>query len=782
MGSRCEEVYVAVGKDPLETVSILQWALHYKPAESLVLLHVQLPITTILSPFGKIPVNQVCKSVLDAHEEDKRQKINDFMEIYLQICSEAKVQVKALVVKKADICSEIIEMVKELGIRKLIMGTSSAFNSTLYRKSKMQRPGKAGYVLKQACSSCDISVVCKGKLLVVREGSVVDNASEDFGRSFSFQTNFEPDLAASIETPHFGKVSVPRGFTLKVVGDFTPDFPDEVKQSCFEASSEITTAISEHSSDIQLAESRQIYSDETQLSPKELTDTETLKFLLTEALEVAENARRAMQRETVRRNNAEAAAIKSARKFTTIEAALEDAILVSKMKEEYCQELTRRLKEVQEELQAVVDNRRSLATQVAKFSQERDQAVQELHAAEQKLAAMRIQNSRILKQKEEETKQLQDLLHSRSRLETPSSSSTVEFSKYSPEDIKGPSRNFSDHSKPAGGGYGTVYKAQIGEATVSVKIVCDDSLQSPQEFQREIEFCREIRHPNLVTVVGACFEQGCILYEYMTNGTLADRLRCKDSTPPLPWHTRIRIAADVCSALQYLHSLKPDPIVHRDLKPESIFLDKNYVGKISDIRLARRQRRDAHKDSEIKGTFLYMDPEYLRSGEFSTKSDVYSLGMICLQLLTGKPALGLVKDVESALENSKLDEVLDPSAGKWPFALATQLAYLALHCTEPVRNNRPDIQPSVMQMLEKLRKFTVVAPEIGIAGDPEEAHVPGLFLCPILMTVMRDPHIAADGFTYERDAIQEWFYRGNLTSPMTNKKLKRKDLVANYSL
>ncbi|GLJ23546.1 hypothetical protein SUGI_0446120 [Cryptomeria japonica] len=271
--------------------------------------------------------------------------------------------------------------------------------SQIFRKSKMRRAGKAGYVLRNASISCDILILRKGKLVVVRKGYVLDN--EDFRPSFSFQLDFQHDLAASIATPAFGKFSVAEGFALNVVGDCTSDLPEE-----------------------------------------ERTDTDSLKFKLREALEMAENARREIQRETVRRKNAEAAAMESARKFKAIEDA-------SKMKEENCQELARRLKEVEEELKEMVENGISVATQVTKVSHERHQALYELQALQEKVAAVVMQNCSILKQKEEEIKQLQDLLPCRSRLETPSSSSNVEL----------------HHSKHGGGGDGTVYKGQIRKAS-----------------------------------------------------------------------------------------------------------------------------------------------------------------------------------------------------------------------------------------------------------------------------------------------------------------------------
>ncbi|GLJ23552.1 hypothetical protein SUGI_0446180 [Cryptomeria japonica] len=316
MGSQCQEVYVAVGKNQLRNISTLQWTLNNKPADSLVLLHVLHPIRTIPSPFGKIPVKQVCESVVDA------QKLNDCMAFYLQICSQAKVKAKALIVMRADVHRGIVEMVSEQGITKLIMGTSSPSDA---KSKKLQRPGKAGYVLKHAINSCDISIVCKGKLLFVRERSVVNN--EDFGGPLSLHSNFQLDSAAAIKTPE--NFSDEPGFT-----------PDKGNRSGFDA-------ISELSCDIKVAERQKIDGHETQESP-ERTDRETLKFLLTEASQMAENARREVQREIVRRKNAKTGEMESPDKFRGIE----DASLVSKMKEDYCQELRRRLKEEEAELHA----------------------------------------------------------------------------------------------------------------------------------------------------------------------------------------------------------------------------------------------------------------------------------------------------------------------------------------------------------------------------------------------------------------------------------------------
>ncbi|GLJ23569.1 hypothetical protein SUGI_0446470 [Cryptomeria japonica] len=440
----------------------------------------------------------------------------------------------------------------------------------------------------------------------------------------------------------------------------------------------------------------------------------------------------------------------------------------------------------------MVEKLTSLGAKVNECSRERQEALLEVKETRRKLAAVEEQNYRILKQKDAEIQHLQNCLLSMPGVQIPissSSSNNLEFSEYSCEEIKAANFDFSDNFKLGEGDYGNLYRGKIRQTIVAVKILKETAFQGRQDFQTGIDILKVVRHPHLIRIVGDCSERGCILYEYMSNGCLADHLSCKNAFPPLPWYARFRIAAEVCSALQYLHSFMPDPIFHGYLKPHNILLDENYVCKLSDFGLFRLLSKDVHSESEPKGAFFNMDPEYLRSGEYSTKSDVYSLGIVLLELLTGKPALGLVKEVERALQNAHFDKILDPSAGDWPFAEATQMAYLALVCTDPERKKRPDLQPTVMKMLNQLRNMFAATNlgrlvESGGKSEPatEEIQVPSYFLCPILQEIVQDPYIAADGFTYEKEAIQGWFDCGHDTSPMTNEKLGSKNLIANFSL
>ena len=255
-------------------------------------------------------------------------------------------------------------------------------------------------------------------------------------------------------------------------------------------------------------------------------------------------------------------------------------------------------------------------------------------------------------------------------------------------------------------------------------------------FLYQVEVLSKSRHPNLVTLIGTCAESWTLVYEYLPNGSLEDRLSCKDNTPPLSWQTRIRIAAELCSALVFLHSTKPHSIVHGDLKPANILLDANLVSKLSDfgtsqiLSCCESSSTQFWRTDHPKGTFGYMDPEFVSLGELTPKSDVYSFGIILLRLLTGRPAVGITREVKYALDAGKLNSLLDPSAGGWPLVQAEQLAHLALSCCEMNRENRPDLYSDVWRILEPMRASSGGKNTFGL-GSQGLCQPPPYFICPI---------------------------------------------------
>lgn len=229
-----------------------------------------------------------------------------------------------------------------------------------------------------------------------------------------------------------------------------------------------------------------------------------------------------------------------------------------------------------------------------------------------------------------------------------------------------------------------------------------------------------IRHPNLVLLLGACPEYGCLVYELMNNGSLEDRLFRKGNTPSIPWEIRFKIAAEIATALLFLHQSKPEPLVHRDLKPGNILLDKNYVCKISDVGLARLVPSSVADSvtqfhmTSAAGTFCYIDPEYQQTGRLETKSDIYSLGVMLLQIITARPPMGLTHHVERAIEKGKFAGFLDPTVPNWPVEEALQFAKLSIKCAELRKKDRPDLGSVVVPELTRLSEFGMSSmPSIG---------------------------------------------------------------------
>ncbi|KAJ0247928.1 Kinase with adenine nucleotide alpha hydrolases-like domain-containing protein [Hirschfeldia incana] len=288
--------------------------------------------------------------------------------------------------------------------------------------------------------------------------------------------------------------------------------------------------------------------------------------------------------------------------------------------------------------------------------------------------------------------------------------SIVRYRKYSVKEIEEGTANFAESRKVGEGGYGPVFRGHLDHTSVAVKVLRPDAAQGRSQFHKEVEVLSCIRHPNMVLLLGACPEYGILVYEYMAKGSLEDRLFRRGNTPAISWQLRFRIAAEIATGLLFLHQTKPEPIVHRDLKPGNVLLDHNYVSKISDVGLARlvpavAENVTQYRATSAAGTFCYIDPEYQQTGMLGVKSDVYSLGIMLLQLLTAKQPMGLAYYVEQAIEEGKLKDMLDPAVPDWPLEEAMALAKLSLQCAELRRRDRPDLGKEVMPVLNRLREM-----------------------------------------------------------------------------
>ncbi|KAG2724293.1 hypothetical protein I3760_01G009900 [Carya illinoinensis] len=226
-------------------------------------------------------------------------------------------------------------------------------------------------------------------------------------------------------------------------------------------------------------------------------------------------------------------------------------------------------------------------------------------------------------------------------------------------EILGATRNFNAELLIGEGGFGKVYKGTLKNGTkVAVKRSDPRHGQGLEEFQTEIMVLSRIHHRHLVSLIGYCDEhrEMILVYEFMENGILRDHLYNLDdnsgkstSVSELSWEQRLKICIDAAKGLHYLHSGLAGGIIHRDVKSTNILLDEHYVAKVADFGISKSGllNRD-NFTMGVKGSFGYLDPEYIKTLHLTEKSDVYSFGVVLLEVLCTRPAI---------ISSSRLDEV-----------------------------------------------------------------------------------------------------------------------------
>ncbi|XP_058781121.1 U-box domain-containing protein 52-like isoform X2 [Vicia villosa] len=358
-----------------------------------------------------------------------------------------------------------------------------------------------------------------------------------------------------------------------------------------------------------------------------------------------------------------------------------------------------------EEEKKVVEVRLSQEAALAMAEREKARAKVALEAAEE---AKWKAEQEAQRRREAEMKAMKEAAE-RDRVLTALAQNDNRYRKYTMQEIEVATDRFSPSRKIGEGGYGPVFKGHLDHTAVAIKLLNPEASQGRKQFQQEVEVLSSIRHPNMVLLLGACPEHGCLVYEYMDNGSLEDRLFRKNKSKPLSWQKRFQIAAEISTALLFLHQTKPEPIVHRDLKPSNILLDRNYVSKISDVGLARlvppsvADSVTQYYMTSAAGTFCYIDPEYQQTGILTTRSDVYSLGIMLLQIITARPPMGLTHQVKKAIEKDCFKQILDPAVTDWPVEEALSFAKIALGCAELCKKDRPSLATVVLPEINRLR-------------------------------------------------------------------------------
>ncbi|BAH93196.1 Os05g0481100 [Oryza sativa Japonica Group] len=288
------------------------------------------------------------------------------------------------------------------------------------------------------------------------------------------------------------------------------------------------------------------------------------------------------------------------------------------------------------------------------------------------------------------------------------------------EEMTSATNNFDMSAQVGQGGYGIVYKGILADGTiVAIKRAHEDSLQGSTEFCTEIELLSRLHHRNLVALVGYCDEENeqMLVYEFMPNGTLRDHLSGK-SKPPLGFGLRLHIALGASKGILYLHTDADPPIFHRDVKASNILLDSKYVAKVADFGLSRlapvpdvEGALPAHVSTVVKGTPGYLDPEYFLTHKLTDKSDVYSLGVVFLELLTGMKPIehgkNIVREVKKAYRSGNISEIMDTRMGLCSPECVDSFLQLAMKCSR----DETDARPSMTEIVRELELILKIMPE-----------------------------------------------------------------------
>ncbi|CAL9055884.1 probable serine/threonine-protein kinase PBL16 [Musa acuminata AAA Group] len=300
------------------------------------------------------------------------------------------------------------------------------------------------------------------------------------------------------------------------------------------------------------------------------------------------------------------------------------------------------------------------------------------------------------------------------------------------DEVKTITGNFRQDYVLGGGGFGSVYKGFITRdlreglqpLQVAVKVHDgDNSFQGHREWLAEVIFLGQLSHPNLVKLIGYCCEDEhrVLIYEFMSRGSVESNLF--SMLLPLPWSIRMKIALGAAKGLAFLHEAEK-PVIFRDFKTSNILLDQDYNTKLSDFGLAKDGPvgDKSHVSTRVMGTHGYAAPEYIMTGHLTAMSDVYSFGIVLLELLTGRKSLDKTRPVrQQALadwvapllsQRKRVLNIVDPRlGGEYPVKAVQKMAMLAHHCL----NRNPKARPLMRDIVDSLEPLqeSVDFPSIG---------------------------------------------------------------------
>ena len=281
--------------------------------------------------------------------------------------------------------------------------------------------------------------------------------------------------------------------------------------------------------------------------------------------------------------------------------------------------------------------------------------------------------------------------------------------KFSYDELAHATNDFNDREKLGQGGFGAVYKGFLRDSNsfVAVKKVAKGSKQGIKEYSSEVKIISRLRHRNLVQLIGWCHdrrEELLLVYEFMSNGSLDSHLYKEESV--LIWAVRYKVAQGLASSLLYLHEEWEQCVLHRDIKSSNIMLDSHFNAKLGDFGLARLvEHAKGSQTTGVVGTMGYMAPEYYTNNRASKESDVYSFGIVALEIACGRKAINPVAQRDEVVtvnwvrELHRRGEVLEAAdqrlCGNFDTQQMERLIIVGLWCAHPDYNLRPSIRQAI---------------------------------------------------------------------------------------
>ncbi|KAM7277080.1 hypothetical protein ACFE04_018946 [Oxalis oulophora] len=759
-----EKVYVAIGDDLQDGYRTLLWTLNkWRSSISIVILHVNTSKDFVNSIYGMVPASVVSDEKLRAIGLYEQQKTDKLLSKYLTFCSEAKVKAEILKIDKKDdepVHKLMLDLISRLKITKLVIAITFMKQSSWQSKSRNSGSFK---VHQQKPDFCELYISCGRNLLLRREENNGGSSMEEDKGVIILRQNTESERDVTKES-------------AEIVGNSHNSSDSNMGST--EAENEWENHVGEMLTYFQHLMSLTLEGEKN--DNLEISSTESNEPIVADFdRDNAENMKRKIDKacQTIRLNKDEAIShSESIRKaefaisicnprVEELESRIKDEIKIRidlhkyfEIEKERVHEITSDAKESRTRLSSLIRLQSELSNKLQVTTTTKSHAEAQLEKAVDSQAEMVRKLGELRRQK--------GILHRRigfckekASIGMVSMQSEVSCGcrVYTAEEIKLATDGFSERLRVKSGRKRTiVYRGRIHQTTVAIKFLNSVSNLAPQAFQAKVERLNEIRHPHLVAMIGFCSELKCIVYKYMHNGCLKEILFSsqRNFRRTLRWHDRIRAAHEVCSGLTYLHLAEPRPIVHGRLTPSHILLDRNVVAKITGVGL----NQCSHQPD--------------------LTSDVKAFGVLLLNLLYGRNWARLIKEV-TAVDRTALVKALDEVLGEWPFDLAEAFSGIAVKCLSTTTELRIE---EVMKELEVMKQKASGLLAQGVKIDGPVMEVPSYFICPISQEVMKNPCIAADGFSYELQALEEWLQMGNDGSPTTKLKLDHKRLTPNLTL